>query len=111
VCPLPSCDLIYARRLGCWHLVLLIPQWIYGDAVDPGHAATTNTPMYNWFQSRARDIFNAIKQYGGASTNYVYWDDSVIPSAWAFNKPNGIVSNIVYDMCTCSTSATCQHNP
>ncbi len=47
-------------------LSLSIPQWISGGAVDPTHAvlyqaipSAPPTPLYDWLQARARDIFTA----------------------------------------------------
>ncbi len=73
---------------------------------------TGGVPNTYWFGDAI-----LIKQYGGTSTkngntdNYVSWlntNPNAIPS-WLFAKPNSVSSDVVYEVCTCASSDTCQH--
>ena len=59
-----------------------------------------------------------IKQYGGTETktgknaNYVSFinnTSTLVEPSWSFFKPNSVSSNVVYEVCTCTSNQQCQH--
>jgi hypothetical protein len=70
-------------------------------------------PLTIWFGDAI-----LIKQYGGKETttrknaNYVSFinnTSTLVEPTWSFFKPNSVSSNVVYEVCTCTTNQQCQH--
>ena len=80
-------------------------------ASPPQYTTPTGQSNAYWFGDAI-----LIKQYGGAATklknaNYLSWNNVNPTQApfWDFFKPNKVSSNVVFEVCSCATNATCQH--
>jgi hypothetical protein len=83
------------------------------SAVAPSGASPAGTATVPYFGAAQNTYWYgdavAMKQFNGAPTNYVSWNNITNPNSpvWSFNKANTTSIDIVYEFCACSTVQGC----
>ena len=78
--------------------------------LSPAPAPTYTTP--NTGQGQRYWFGDAIlmKQYAGATTNYISFIQGQTSGNWSESQANSVRPDIAYEFCTCLAQSTCQHS-